>query len=256
VSTDRIGAAAALLVEARRTRTTLARLPEHARPRDEAEGVLIQDLVIAGIGGMAGWKTGPAQPGSDPAFTPLPKIDIHASPAALADIRAFRPEVEVEIALRFGKDLPPRPGQPYTADEVIDAIDAVLPAIELIGSRYDDRKAVDTFETVADFRSNLSAVIGGPGKPWREARDFVSVGMTLAYDGKQVAEVPGGPSTAVVLDLATRLAAYAQTRPWPVKHGDVVITGSRIGPLKLPPEARQVTATVDGLGTVSLTVAS
>jgi 2-keto-4-pentenoate hydratase len=250
VDTARTEKVASLLLEARRTGKLLQPLPESLRPQSAAEVYAIQDRVVAALGGSGGRKAGPPE-GEDPAFyNILPARDFHASPATVPAVRAFNPEIEVEIGITFGKALPPR-GAAYTRDEVAAAIGSVNPAIEIIGSRFVSRSAVDALTGMADCRNSAGVVVGPALKDWR-GLDFSRVSMRLTFDGAQVAEVAGGAGTDTALRILTDLVNHAAGRSGGLRAGDVVITGARIRPVAVPRGTRQIVAEVSGLGSVVL----
>lgn len=250
VDRGRAEKAASLLLEARRTGKLLESLPEALRPKTAAEVYAIQDLTLAGLGPVGGWKAGPPG-GEDPAwFNILPAADFHPSPAKVPGVIPFNPEIEVEIALVFGRDLPKR-ATPYTVEEVTAAVASVNPAIEVIGSRFVKRTSVDMLSGLADLRSNAATIVGPALKDWR-GLDFARVAMELSFDGKKVAEVSGGASTGTALGIMTGLVNHATSRNGGMRAGQVVITGARITPVAVPRGTKQIVADVTGLGRVTL----
>src|SRR4029079_3969886 len=131
----RIEVAATHFLNARNTGQVMRALPEEDRPLTRDDALAIQDAVVASLGGPGGWKTAPPQPGHEPVFTPLPAVHVHASHVVLRGIWPFNPEIEVEIAVKLGRDLPQRLGG-YGRDDISAAIVSVHPAIEVIGSRF------------------------------------------------------------------------------------------------------------------------
>ena len=248
-----IEAAANYIMEARKTGRVMPSLPEEVRPTSRDEALAIQDAVVARLGGPGGWKTAPPQPGHEPVFTPLPAAHVHPSQSALGDIWPFGPEIEVEIAVTLGRDLPRRPGG-YARADIAAAIVSAHPAIEVIGSRFTDRKGIDPLTSIADLRSNVSTVVGPPLADWR-GLEFAMVAMKLFFDGVEVAEVSGGHSTTEVLGALANLATQAMTRREHLRAGHVIITGARIKPVRLPRTVRSVVAKVAGLGRVAFETA-
>jgi 2-keto-4-pentenoate hydratase len=250
VDRGRAEKAASLLLEARRTGKLLEPFAEALKPKNAAEVYAIQDLTLAGLGPVGGWKAGPPG-GEDPAwYNTLPAVDIHPSPAKLPGVIPFNPEIEVEIAVVFGRDLPKR-ATPYAREDVAAAIASVNPAIEVIGSRFTSRTAADALSGLADLRSNAATVVGPALKDWRKL-DFARVDMELAFDGKKAAEVSGGASTETALGILTNLVNHATSRTGGVRAGQVVITGARIRPTAVPKGTKQIVADVTGLGRVTL----
>ena len=241
---------ASQLIEARRTGKLLAVLPEAQRPKTAAEAYAIQDLTVKAIGGTGGWKAGPPDGEDPPYYNILPARHIHPSPATLPETIPFNPEIEVEIGIVFGRDLPKRT-VPYTRDEVVSAIASVNPAIEVIGSRFVSRTQVDFMTGIADLRNNAAVVVGPALKDWR-GLDFARVAMVLSFDGTKVAEVSGGASTETALGILTNLVNHATSRNGGMRAGQVVITGARIKPTAVPKGTKQIVADVTGLGRVIL----
>jgi 2-keto-4-pentenoate hydratase len=252
IDETRVGQVAALLLDVRRSGRLMEALPEVLRPATLDEAYAIQDRTAAALGGIGGWKSGPPEGGKATYVTVLPAADVHNSPAALPGLWPFKPEMEVEIAARFGTGLPLR-AAPYMRDEVAAAIASVHPAIEVIGSRFVNRKALDPLTGIADLRSNVAMILGPPVTDWRPM-DFGSVAMTLSFDGKEVAAIPGGPSTDTAVQVLLDVVNHAGGRSGGVRAGQVVITGARIRPVRVPDGTRRIVAEAAGLGRVVLTL--
>lgn len=238
--------AALLLVEARHGGHRLADLPEELKPATLAQAYAIQDAVIARLGPIGGWKVGPKRGDSDPTCSPISASLIRPTPARFAARDVPAAEAEVEVAVRFGRDLPPRPAS-YGPDEVRAAIAAVLPAIELLSSRFVDRAAAAPLSVIADSQSNGAVVIGDDRADW-QSLDLARIAMRLRLDGAEAGRTDGGPDADSMLAALTWLANHVADRTGGLKKGDVVITGARVGPLPLNGAATE--ADVPGLGIV------
>src|SRR5271163_1440590 len=120
---DNLKRAAALLLDARRTRRWLRALPEECRPADIAEAHAIQRLVFAELGpAAAAWKVGAGSPDATPACAAIAEATLYGDGAVLPSSSFNLVGVEAEIAYRLGRDLPPR-AEPYSLDEVKQAIE-------------------------------------------------------------------------------------------------------------------------------------
>jgi 2-oxo-3-hexenedioate decarboxylase len=149
--------------------------------------------------------------------------------------RLRAPRVEPELALILGSDLD---GQDATAENLLAAIIAVAPAIEVLNSRY-PVNAPSLPDVIADGAS-AAAFIVGPHVPWRAGEAVLNdVECTLWMNGQKTAsaraaEALGGPLLALkalrgaVLSHGRKLTAGSViltgglTRAYPIGAGDQV----------------------------------
>src|SRR3982074_309491 len=165
-------AAAETIAAARRHRTALQPLSGAAAPRTQAEGYRIADavhgLLARDFGEMVGHKIGCTSavmqqylniphPCSGGVFAG----GVHPSGASLRSTDFVRVGVECEIAVRLGRDLMPLDA-PFTADKVMQAIDAYLPAIEIVDARYADGQPRGAPPLVAVDFFAAGCVLGTP----------------------------------------------------------------------------------------------
>src|SRR5882757_5851187 len=141
-------AAAQTIASARRARSPLQPLAGDAAPQTEAEGYRIQDalheLLAADFGALVGYKIGCTSPVMQQ-YLDIPHPcgggvfakGVHKSGARLRAKDFVRVGVECEIAVRLGRDLVISEA-PFTAEWVAEAIEAYLPAIEIVDDRYAD----------------------------------------------------------------------------------------------------------------------
>lgn len=84
----------------------------------------------------------------------------YQSPATVSVSPAHGPQLEGEFAFRLGQDLPPR-DTPYEIGDIIDAIQSVAGAIEIVGSRIADGLAsAGPVMLTADCGANIGLVLG------------------------------------------------------------------------------------------------
>src|SRR6201999_286765 len=100
--------AADLLMDARRTKTPIADLPNEFRPVDMEEAYYIQDRMAEAYGAIGGWKVGAGSPEATPLYAPMMAIWLNNDNAVWADERHRFRGLEAEIAFLVGEDLPPR----------------------------------------------------------------------------------------------------------------------------------------------------
>jgi len=248
-----VAGAAERLVEARRTGRLVAGLDGDLLPRDDNDAYDVQEAVMRRLGVThAGWKVGSADPTAPPVAAPLFAALVRPSPARfLVTPQSFR-AVEAELALSLGRDLPPR-ATSYSEDEVWAAIEAVHVAIELLDTRFADRRAMTAPALLADQQNN-GGFCYGPGHPVA-AVDFLAAKASLLIDGKVEKTAIGGNPGGHPKRLIAWLANHAASRGRALRKGDIVTTGSHTGVTVAPLGAR-VTARFEGLGEAVLALAA
>ena len=231
-----IQAVADLILYARRSGTHFSS-SDLAEPLDSAaDAYAVQDLVAKELwrdfgGRPTAWKAGAGSPDAVPTAAPM-SPPVHASPTTLSAGKLGLMIVEMELAYRFGCDLPPRAGldsSPYTLDEVSDAVESIHAAIEIVDSRLADQKTAPSLLKLADDLSHGAFILGEGVQSWRKIDPRRQLGE-LHINGKvherfQIAHPLGNP--AVLLPwLAEHLSLRAGGAYGGVKAGDIVTTGS------------------------------
>jgi 2-keto-4-pentenoate hydratase len=245
VNTSGAPEAARLLLDARQTGTTLPHLPEHLRPRSQADAHRIQDAIIAQLGTVGGWKI---FAGDEPApfLSPLPARLVfdqgHQAPKSPLPIVL----VELEIALTLGQDLPAR-DIPYDVPTVREAIASFHPLLELISFSWTDRDQVDRLTQLSDLQNSAGFVVGDGRADW-QAFDPAGAGSALQLDGVEVATTSTGCDLHTILRTLALLANHAATRGVSLRRGQVITTGSRlVAPIG---RAKSIHGEIGGLGSV------
>src|ERR1700730_18528894 len=256
-----IRAAAKTIAAARRNRTLLEPLAGDAAPQTEAEGYRIQDalhgLLAADFGAMVGYKIGCtravmqqyldiAHPCSGGVFAK----GVHESGASLRAGDYVRVGVECEIAVRLARDLLPTEA-PFTAEWVAEAIEAYLPAIEIVDDRYADWQTLGAPMLIADDFFAAGCVLGKPVAR-SAAPNLLEVAGRAVVDGSEIgrgtgADVLGHPHNALAW-LANHLAADGNG----LRAGEIVLTGSLVKTIWLT-AGDAVVMELAGLGRVAVT---
>jgi 2-oxo-3-hexenedioate decarboxylase len=157
----------------------------------------------------------------------------------------IHPKVEAEIAFVTSGEL----SGDVSIDEVLAATEFVLPAIEVIDSRFKDFK-FDVQSVIADNTSAARYVVGGaPRRP--DGLDLRLLGVVMERNGELVgtaagAAVMGHPAASVVA-LVKWLAGSGQALP----AGSLVMTGGVTEAVAVH-AGDHVTARVQHLGTVGV----
>ncbi|RSZ39951.1 2-oxopent-4-enoate hydratase [Variovorax sp. 553] len=216
-------------------------LPSH----DRRAAYAIQDATLAALGPIGGWKVGASAPGREPVCAPLPAEGLVPGGASLVGAAWHLRGVEAELAFRLGTDLPPR-GLPYTRDEVADAIDAVLPVIEVAETRLVDWLDASPSALLADLLCHGGLVLGEPAPFERAWLDLAHTEVVMHFDAQVVAHTVGEHTHPDVGALLVWLANEAAARGAGLRAGQVVTTGSCTGML-FASQGTAVRAEVKGL---------
>jgi 2-keto-4-pentenoate hydratase len=255
---SQIEAAGALLWRHWQDGRRLTALPDELRPRTRVDGYRIQ----AGVERRSavprvGWKiaatslAGQAHIRVDgPLAGRLLRERMVDSGGRVPFGRNHMRVAEAEFVFRMAADLPPRV-TPYGVEEVLDAVGALHPGIEIPDSRFDDFTVVGAPQLIADNACAHYFVLG-PEAPidWRPLDLVVHpvrgrVIGRIDRDGCG-ANVLGDPRLALAW-LVNELSQLGE----PLRAGELVTTGTCLVPLPIEPHDR-VVADFGPLGIVSV----
>jgi len=260
---DRILAAAQTIATARRNRIALKALPPEAAPADEAEGYRVQravhDLLLPNTGPLVGYKIGCTSKVMQQ-YLDIPHPcgggvfarGVHESGALLRASDFVRVGVECEIAVRLARNLLASE-EPFTAEWVMEAIEAYFPAIEIVDDRYEKWETLGAPTLVADDFFAAGCVLGEPVAR-TSAPDLLAVTGRALINGVEAgrgtgADVLGHPHHALAW-LANHLAAEGRG----LHAGQIVLTGSLVKTAWLGP-GDSVVMELEGLGRVEASFA-
>ncbi len=186
------------------------------RRRKEARGNKIVGMKM----GLTSWAKMAQMGVEEPCYGFLADYFSCPDGAAIKTSELIHPKVEAEIAFVTNKTLK---GPGVHVADVIAATDFVLPAVEVIDSRYRDFK-FDIKSVVADNSSSSRFVTGGRGLPV-DHMDLRTCGVVMEKNGEIVematgAAVLGDPAASVAM-LANMLGERGEELP----AGTFVMTG-------------------------------
>jgi 2-keto-4-pentenoate hydratase len=253
-----VTAAAAALAEAERTRTPIAPLTASYPGLDLAGAYTIQlrniGRRLAASERVRGHKVGLTAVAmqelfgvDEPDYGHLLDSMFYDAGARIELDRFIEAQVEVEPAFILGRALK---GPGVTADDVIAATTAIVPALEIIDSRIADW-AIRLEDTVADNGSSAAVVMGATPVPV-DAQALADADVELVLDGDVVErgntrEILGHPATAVAW-LANALSRFEIG----FEAGHVVLPGTCTRSTRLRPGT--VAGTIAGIGSVEAIV--
>lgn len=160
----------------------------------------------------------------------------------------IHPKVEAEIAFLIKEDIE---GPGVTGAQVLAKTEYVLPALEIIDSRYENFNF--TLPDVVADNASTSRVVFGSTLKSPEQFELDLVGTTLSINGEikdlgAGAAVLGHPANAIAM-LANMLAKKGKK----ICKGDLILSGALTGAVMLN-VGDYVTGKFDGLGEVTFTV--
>ncbi len=240
--------AARLLCEARASARPIDELPAPCRPNSDGDAYQIQDAVIARLGeAVGGWKIGVASEAADGFCAPILARMIRPGPATYTAAELRLIGIEGELALRLGRDLPPR-DKPYERDEVIAGA-SLHPAIEVVDSRFPDPRLLARPVMLADNYGNGGLVYGAAVPDWQQ-RDLAATKMAITADGRPFADSSAG----VKRDPAAALVEFANLMRsrGGAKAGSFITTGSWTG-LEFTRRGARIVADFGPLGRIEIT---
>lgn len=220
-----------------------ARTEGHVVPRAAADAVAsvaaaydVQRRVTALAGRRrVGWKVGATSQAaqtllgvSEPATAPMLAPDCHLSPADVGVFDGQSVSLECELAFRFASGLPARL-EPYGRAEVLAAVGSVLPAIEVVGCRFEGGFAgLGGIRLIADMAAHTAWVRGAEHDDWRRF-DLPRHAVWLVHDGKTVAEGIGANVLGDPLRVLEWTANHLSRLGDGLAAGEVVSTGTLTG---------------------------
>lgn len=190
-------------------------IQDEIRRRKIARGVQIAGLK----GGLTSQAKMKQMNVEEPVFGFMCDYGAYADGGEIPFDRFIAPRVEAEIGFVTNREIT----GPCHIGTVLQATDFVLPAVEILDSRYENFK-FDLISVVADNTSAAGFVVGGNSRRVQDI-DLRTLGIVLEKNGEIVdlaagAAVLGHPAESVVM-LANMLARKGQSIP----AGTFIMTG-------------------------------
>jgi len=244
------------LTLARFARRRIAGIPEESKPSDTAGAYKLQRAVTehwaTQLGGFAGYKIActseipQRQLGiEEPYYGRLFNSSVYDSPAELDSSQFFMRVVEPEFGFLIERDLP---DGGYSQDDMATAVAGVVPAIEVVDSRYDDWEKVGANSLIVDNAVHGAWVKGALSADFGNLAEHT---VSLIANG---VEVTSGKGSAALGHPLKALAWVANALPkygLSLKKGDWVTTGVVTG-LYYATAGDHLVADFGSLGNVAL----
>jgi 2-keto-4-pentenoate hydratase len=197
-------------------------------PSDRDAAYRIQQEIVRALNSpIAAWKVGTAPSAGEVLGSPIPTCCVLQCPAQ-ASLAAFEVcGVELELAFRFKRSFPRR-DEPYSDAEVLDALEFMAPALEIVSSRLQGWPDLPDFLKLADLQ-NHGVLVVGDALPYDAGFPFVSPRLQLTVNGVARAKSPSGNPAGDPRTLLAPLVRQCAARGLPVEAGHWVTTGSYSG---------------------------
>lgn len=232
------------LIEAQRARSTITGF---VPPADLAGAIAVQEAIMRGLGATpGGWKVA-SNRDFGPIGAPMYADYVKEGPAPWPMAPGLM--LEIEVAVRLARDLPP--GN-YTREEIVGAIDSMSVGIEVVRSRLAVGNAAPFLAFFADSLANEGYVIGKARLPWAEF-DLATRRCIALKDGAVIHDAPCTYPFGEPLAPVTGFASVQKGALGGLKAGQIITTGSVCGVLPVTGPGRY-TAEIEGVGTVDLVV--
>jgi 2-keto-4-pentenoate hydratase len=214
---------------------------QYEGPLDASAAYAMQAEVFKHLGSAShAWKVGSTSPESQaklgttgPGAARVPARFNFASSVPVPVFTAHDLWVEGEFALRLGKDLPARDRE-YSRDEIIDAIDGVAPALEVVGSRLAEGIAKGgRFRVTADGGANVSLITGAVIEDWRQF-DLPGHELRLSINSEEAAVGVGERALGDPVNVMIWIANHQRSKCG-LKAGEIVSTGTCTGLIRVKP---------------------
>jgi 2-keto-4-pentenoate hydratase len=159
--------------------------------------------------------------------------------------------VEVEIAGRIKRDITPEiaAGGP---ESVLAAFDVLIGGIEIIGTRFNDRRNAGTFGPLADNSATGGYVFSD--EEWTGGTVIETLSVEIEVDGKQIYSAPAKHPFGGVFNPVIAYGKAQNDRFGALKAGMIVTTGSLCGVVPVATPCR-VTARIAGSYTIEVELA-
>jgi 2-keto-4-pentenoate hydratase len=165
---------------------------------------------------------------SGPMRGPVFSATAYRSPATLPRAGQLACRIELAIAVRLREDIG---GHPYLPgpDVLQHAIDAVLPAIDVVDSRLTEHERRPLPMVLADLCYGGAWVYGDAVRDWQDL-DLATLKPRLFADGREVRASGGAPAGCDPLQALSQLVADLGRDGQGLRAGDIVSVGPCTAP--------------------------
>lgn len=261
-TTDAVERCATVLEKARKTATPIPPLTNDQKDLGLNEGYRIQQAGIAkrvkAGDPIVGYKMGltsKVKMEQMGLHTPIYGVLLKSMQVKNKDSSGWRctmrdrihPKIEPEVAFIMKSDLK----QKASHAEALAAIEGVMPAFEVLDSRFRDFKYFSLPDVVADNSSSCDFILGQPISP--QGIDLKNIHVSFEEDGKPMHEALSNAALGdPVLSLCELVSLLWEYEKKPLPAGSIVLTGALTVALPLR-DGQKVRGIFKGLGELNVT---
>ncbi|GAA5056532.1 2-keto-4-pentenoate hydratase [Nocardia callitridis] len=220
---------------------TAYRIQERFNAARVADGVTVVGRKIGATSEAVQQQLGVGQPDFGVLFSDMAFHDGDQIPID----RLLQPKAEAEVAFFLADDLAEGP---LDIEQCRAAVGTATAALEIVDSRIRNWD-ISFADTVADNASSGVYVLGTQRLTLAEFEP-VEVVMSMSIDGEVVSTGTGAACLGDPLNALSWLARKAREFGDPLRKGQVILSGA-LGPMRPLHPGATVSATIDGVGTVS-----
>lgn len=190
---------------------------------------------------------------AEPFYGRLYDAQTSRSPASLPNETGFFRLIEPEIAVQIDRDLDPAEA-PFCAEMIEQATRAIVPAIEIIGTRFTPWTQGGALNFASDNAVHGHWIMGMPVTDWSNF-DLMDDPIELQVDGEVTGTGSGRNVDDGAFGATAWLANAMAARGRGFKASDYITTGSVTPPMPIDAQ-RTIVANFGALGSVELRFAT
>jgi 2-keto-4-pentenoate hydratase len=221
-----------------RARKRFELLRIEGRPLDLTEAYEVQAEIVAraqarGAGSVIGYKVGLTSESmqkfcgvTQPVVGRILRQRVRHSGSTLPLNQFHRLGLESELALRVSKRVPILPPE-ADPTQLLDCVDAIAAAFEIVEDREADYRALDGFSIIAENSWNMGIVLGSP-MPVESGRDLTKLEGSLFVDDVLIGTASSGEAMRGPLSVLAWLARFTHEMGFDLSPGHWIMTGAII----------------------------
>ena len=190
----------------------------------------------------------------EPVTAPMFKNYCYQSLSTITIFTNQNTSVECEFGFKFKKHLPPQIKK-YELNEIISAIDCLIPVIEIIGSRFEGGfENLGPIKLIADMVVHVGLIKGTEINKWQHI-NLAKQNVELYKNGSKIIAGYGSDVLGSPLNVLEWSITHLSKRGKNLNPGDIISTGTCTGITSIFP-GDKIVANFIGLDTIKLNISN